>query len=189
MSIPTRTIAKPQVTSSTPQADEAEYEQKMLAFVNEQIEKMRKYVQLGSGAEPTFYEVNQALCTFQDIQLALLALHNTAKIENIKAKENFDSWFAHKYIEVRDKVNPRSLTAQKWYSQKEIEMIVRTEYEAEYTSLNWALIQSEHQLNFLRRLLDSWGSYAFTLNQLSKNLIAEAGSLNFPDSTGEDYQH
>jgi len=157
-------------------------EQQLTAFVNTEIARLREAIHLGSGHEPTFYEVNEALCSYQDTNLALLALHNTAKVENVKAKEAFDDWFAGRYIEIRDRVNPRNLSAQKWYSQKEIEMMVRHEYADEYNKYNWDLIATEQQLAFLRRMLESWSSHQYVLTQLSKNLIAEMNGLGVDEA-------
>jgi len=157
-------------------------EQQLISFVNAEISKIREAIHLGSGHEPTFYEVNEALCSYQDTNLALLALYNTAKIENIKAKEAFDDWFANRYIEIRDRVNPRNLSAQKWYSQREIEMMVRHEYSDEFNKYNWDLIVTEQQLAFLRRMLESWSSHQYILTQLSKNLIAEMNGLGVDDA-------
>jgi hypothetical protein len=157
-------------------------EQRLTSFVEAEIAKMREAIHLGAGHEPTFYEVNEALCSYQDTNLALLALHNTIKVENIKAKEAFDDWFASRYIEIRDRVNPRNLSAQKWYSQKEIEMMVRHEYADEFNKYNWDFIATEQQLAFLRRMLESWSSHQYVLTQLSKNLIAEMNGLGVDDA-------
>jgi hypothetical protein len=157
-------------------------EQRLTSFVEAEIAKMRSAIHLGSGHEPTFYEVNEALCSYQDTNLAILALYNTTKVENVKAKETFDDWFAGRYIEIRDRVNPRNLSAQKWYSQKEIEMMVRHEYVDEFNKYNWDLVVTEQQLSFLRRMLESWSSHQYVLTQLSKNLIAEMNGLGVDDA-------
>lgn len=150
----------------------------MISFVQEQIDMMKSHLALGNNSDPTFYEVNAALCSYQNVNLALLAMHNNARVEHIKAKERFEDWFAEKYIFIRERENPRSLSAQKWLSQREIELIIRTEYKEEYRQYNWEVIEAEHQLNFMRRLLDAWSSHQFVLTQLSKNLISEVSGLN-----------
>lgn len=152
-------------------------EQRLIEFVENQITKMRQYAKLGNGQEATFYEVNEALMSYQNTLLALLAMHNTAKIEYMRAKETFEDWFAQKYILVREEVNPRSLSAQKWYSQKEIEMMVRHQHNSEYKRLSWNLNLTEQQLSFLRRLLEGWGTHQYILTQLSRNLIAEVNGM------------
>lgn len=169
--IPTR---KPKNSQEPVEAVEA----RMIEFVQSQIETMKAHLSLGNGGEPSFYDVNNALCSYQNINLALLAMHNTARIEYTKAKERFEDWFAEKYITIRERENPRSLSAQKWLSQKEIELMIRTEYSEEHKQYNWDMIEAEHQLNFMRRLLEAWSAHQFVLTQLSKNLISEVAGLN-----------
>lgn len=152
-------------------------EARLIEFVENQITKMRQYAKLGNGQEATFYEVNEALMSYQNTLLALLAMHNTAKIEHMRAKEAFDDWFAQKYILIREEANPRSLSAQKWYSQKEIEMMVRQQYNNDYKRLSWNLTLTEQQLSFLRRLLEGWNTHQYILTQLSRNLIAEVNGM------------
>mgnify|MGYP000852403258 CR=1 FL=1 len=152
-------------------------EDKLIKFVNSEIEKMQASLAIGSGAEPTLYEVNQALCSYQSVNLGLIAAYNIAKIEYMKAKEVFDDWYAHKYILMREKLNPRELAAQKWYSQKEIEMAVRVNFPDEYKRYNEDMQEQEHKIAFMRRLLDSWSGYQFILTQLSKNLVSEISGL------------
>lgn len=170
-----------QASSDTSSNDTSSYdlgaEQRLIEFVEDQIAKMREYSKLGNGKDATFYEVNEALMSYQNTLLALLAMHNTAKIEHMRAKEAFDDWFAQKYIAVREEVNPRSLSAQKWYSQKEIEMMVRQTYNTEYKRLSWNLTLTEQQLAFLRRLLEGWNTHQYILTQLSRNLIAEVNGM------------
>lgn len=152
-------------------------EQRLIEFVETQIAKMRQYSKLGNGKEASFYEVNEALMSYQNTLLALLAMHNTAKIEHMRAKEAFEDWFAQKYILIREDVNPRSLSAQKWYSQKEIEMMVRQQYNDDYKRLSWNVTLTEQQLSFLRRLLEGWNTHQYILTQLSRNLIAEVNGM------------
>jgi hypothetical protein len=180
--IPTRQIKHRESIPVISPPEAADAEAKLTAFVNQQIERMRSYVQFQAGQDPTFFEINQALLTYQDTNLGLLALHNTAKMENTRAKEIFEDWYAGKYIEMRDRLNPRTLSAQKWYSQREIELQVRNEYAEEYHRYNWDVIATEQQLAFMRRLLESWASYQYVLTQLSKNLISEISSLGIEDS-------
>jgi len=176
--IPTRQVKTRGPESPPTVFNNDEAEARLTAFVQDSIEKIRSKVQFEAGKEPSFFEVNQALLTYQDTNLGLLALHNTAKMENTRAKEAFDDWYAQKYIDVRDRVNPRTLSAQKWYGAKEIELMIRNEYKEEYHRYNWDVIITEQQLAFMRRLLEGWASYQYVLTQLSKNLISELSGLN-----------
>jgi len=189
MNIPTRQVRTPTpVTSFDPEVEEQpsisdigvtpSAEQELAIFVNTEIKKMQEFATIGSGKDPTFFEINAALMNYEQTYLSLLALHNDARWTLKKVQDRYDDWFAHKYIELRDELNPRSLSAQKWYSQKEIEMHVRVKYSAEYQARIWELNTSEQELNFCRRLLEGWQSQQFILTQLSKNLIAESAASN-----------
>lgn len=184
-SVRTRTNTTHESDGASPRAPKSEHdpaydvgaEQRLIEFVENQIAKMREYSKLGNGKEATFYEVNEALMSYQNTLLALLAMHNTAKVEYMRAKEAFEDWFAQKYIFIREEVNPRSLSAQKWYSQKEIEMMVRQQYNDDYKRLSWNVSLTEQQLSFLRRLLEGWNTHQYILTQLSRNLIAEVNGM------------
>jgi len=175
--IPVRSLTTPQPSDVFIAA-----EKKLIEYVNAQLVKMDGYAKLNSGQEPTFYEVNDALMRYKKAQDALLVTYNLAKFEHNRAKELFDDWYADKYLQVREILNPRSLSAQKWYSMKEIEMEIRVKYKEEYSKLALDLSTTEQQLSFMRRLLDNWAQYAFVLTQLSKNIIAEVKGLGVESS-------
>jgi hypothetical protein len=137
---------------------------------------MTKYSRLFNGeGQIGFFELNQAQAEYQSINLALITINLMAKIELTKATEAFEDWYAEKYVEEREILNPRSLSAQKWLGGKEIEMHVRVKYTSEYKRLKEAVVYAEHKVALIRRLLDSWERHSFTLGQLSKNVIAEIG--------------
>ncbi len=182
-----RKIKKPMDPTPTPPVPPTEdkivvpreaAEQRLLAYIDEQIAKMQQYSLLGSGKEPTFYEVNRALCAYQDANLSLISLYNIAKLDLNKVKDEFESWYAEKYIDTRQRVNPVSLAATKWYSQKEIDMMIRFENKDKFHQLDQAVVLEEQRVAFLRRLLDNWAQYAYILTQLSKNLVSELSGLN-----------
>jgi len=151
-----------------------EAEQRLIEFCETQIQKMSKYASLGnSDGQIGFDQMNTALSEYQSINLSLIAIYNLAKIEMTKAKETFDDWYAEKYIEVREEKNPRHLSAQKWYSTKEIEMEVRVKYKTEYKKYNEEFLFAEQKVAFLRRMLESWSSHQYILSQISKNIISE----------------
>ena len=156
-------------------------EQRLIEFIEDEINKMNECLKITSGVEPSFTEVNDALTSYEGTHLALLSMYHNSKFECNRAKDVFDSWFAEKYIEVRKKLNPPGLSAQKWASTKEIEMEVRVRYKEEYSKLSWDVTLTDQQLSFMRRLLDNWSRHSFILSQLSKNLIAEMSSLGLTD--------
>lgn len=168
MSMEQRAIRQP---IETKQPEEA-----FLDFVQTQIQKLQEYSRIGADKEISFYELNNALCNYQSIYLTLLSLYNVAKIDHAKQKENFEDWFADKYIDIRRRENRTDISAQKWVSQRELELMVRKEFRGEYHMYNDMVLVAEHKVAFLRRLLEGWTSQQYILATLSKNLIAEVGS-------------
>ena len=155
-----------------------EREAAFLEYVQVKIEEVKKYTRLGKDGMLSFFDLNQAMSEFQNINMSLIAVYSFTKNDFVKAQEEFEDWYAQKYEIVREIENPKSVSPGKWASAKEIEMLVRVKFADEFQSKKHELNLQETQLSFIRRLCDAWASQQFILSQLSKNLIAEIGGLN-----------
>ena len=183
-SIQTRQVATRQVpnqqTNSIPEVTvtDTSAEDRLLEFVETQINKMKKYATLGSGSGmPGFYELNEALMEYTNVQASLVSLDVIAKIECENATEEFKNWMAQKYIECRSLLNPISVTASKWYSASEIEYYIRCKYHTEYSELHQKMAMAEMKVAAIRRLLDSWNTQSIILSRLCKNVETEMASM------------
>ena len=164
--IKTRTIPKKDNISSP--------EDRLLEYVESQINKMKKYTDLGnSDGIPGFYELNQALMEFTTIQSSLISMGIIAKIEYDKATEAFKEWYSEKYVETRERLNPPSLAGNKWASQTEIDAYIRRENRTEYGRLHKEMVCAEMKVDAMRRIQDSWNTYSLILNRLCKNVETE----------------
>ena len=164
--IKTRTIPKKDNISSP--------EDRLLEYVEAQINKMKKYTDLGnSDGIPGFYELNQALMEFTTIQSSLISMGVIAKIEYDKATEAFKDWYSEKYVETRERLNPPSLAGNKWASQTEIDAYIRRENRTEYGRLHKEMVCAEMKVDAMRRIQDSWNTYSLILNRLCKNVETE----------------
>ena len=164
--IKTRTIPKKDNISSP--------EDRLLEYVESQINKMKKYTDLGnSDGIPGFYELNQALMEFTTIQSSLISMGVIAKIEYDKATEAFKDWYSEKYVETRERLNPPSLAGNKWASQTEIDAYIRRESRTEYGRLHKEMVCAEIKVDAMRRIQDSWNTYSLILNRLCKNVETE----------------
>ena len=171
--LPNTSNTVPQVTVTDTSAED-----RLLEFVEQQIDKMRKYSTLGSGAGvPGFYELNEALMEYTGVQASLISLDVIAKIECDKATEEFKNWQAERYIEARNVLNPISVTASKWYSSSEIESYIRCKYSKEYSELHQKMAYAEMKVAAIRRLLDSWNTQSIILSRLCKNIETEMASM------------
>lgn len=195
--IPTRstTLLKPSSNSSDSNEDleqifsqysssisKSSAEERLLGFVEEQIDKMQKYTNLGSPqGSPGWFELNNALMGFNNMQTSLIGLDVIAKQEAYLAEETLKDKQAEWYIEAREKLNPISLSAQKWYSTSELEAYVRVHHKDELHKLSSEANASASKVAVIRRLLDSMDKYALILSRLSKNLETE--TLAFANET------
>lgn len=153
-------------------------EDKLLEYVNNQIEKFRKYSNVGStDMAPGFYELTEALRSWPDINYSLMGMNVLAKREYQQAKNEFDDFMAEKYMEQRSILNPPGMSATKYAGSKEIEYAVRNNYRDQYNKLSNALNDAELKIAFIRRLQDSWEKNLLVLNRLCKNVDTETIKL------------
>lgn len=179
-----KTRGQPPETSS---ADELlEREQAFIDYVQTKMKEMQNYSRLGNDGQLTFFDLNRALMDHSNVNSTLNALYAIAKNEFKKLEDEYEDWYAEKYVEVKDLENPKTISPGKWSSSKEIEMIVRVKYKAEHKIRKHELNLKEAQLSFLRRTCESWERQSFILSSLSKNLQAEVASLHFEQGMRSD---
>lgn len=177
--IPTRQVS----SKDTPQTAE----DKLLTFVESQLELMNKYANLrNSSGFLDMYTLNEALLSYSTINCNLLSLDTIAKSELGKAQEAFDDWYAEKYHEIRAQHNLNSISAQKWLSSKEIDLEIRCQYTAELKRLKADVDAAERKLAFVRRLLDAWDKQLSVIRQLCKNTEIEITQLKATEALGSN---
>jgi hypothetical protein len=147
-------------------------EQKFYKFVNEQIEKLKKYSELNSD-DLKFDDLNRVLCNYGQIYFTLLSLYTFSQTELKLAKEEFDCWYADKFVSIRERENRIELAAQKWLSYKEIEMLLRKENKVEYIGKKQSLSLIEQRVEFVQQMIKTWESQQYILSTLSKNIQTE----------------
>lgn len=178
--IPTRgssTSVASSLTESLLEEATPENSQRFLDFCQAQIDKMIEQSKIACfDGMPGYAMLNQALMDYQSINNGLIYLYEMAKDEEFQANEKFEDWYATKYTEERAILNPRDVAAQKWLSQREIELHIRHKYQAEYKKFNNEKQYASMQVAFLRRLLDGWASQHFILSRLCKNVDSEVKS-------------
>lgn len=149
-----------------------EEEEKFFKFVNENIDKLTKYSQSKSD-NLKLDELNRFLMSFEQVLLSLISMFTYTQFEYDKEKESFDDWFAEKFLIVRNRENRSDLAAQKWMSQKEIEMLVRKDFKEDYISRKTKLLTLERKVAFIHSIQKAWESQQFVLSTLSKNVQTE----------------
>lgn len=154
-------------------------EDELLEFVEDQIKLMQRYTNLGDPqGMPGFVELNAALMDYNRVQTSLIGLDVIAKQEAYRAEETLKDKQAEWYIEARTKLNPPSLSAQKWYSSSELEAYIRVHHTDELHDLSRKANAANAKVAAIRRLLDSWDKQILVLNRLCKNIESEVLSLH-----------
>lgn len=148
----------------------------LIEFVSKHIERMEAALLFEGTKQPSFYELNEALCSYEGILLSLISMYEDQRFQAKQAKEVYDIWLAEKFIDIRDRENQKDLAAAKWLSGAEIEKKVISENKEEYSKVRASVILNESKESTLRRLIDGWNAYQFLLSNLCKNAQAELGA-------------
>lgn len=154
-------------------------EDRLINYVNSQVSKIGRYMTFSNG-QPTFFELNEALSEYGNVNCSLISMDVLAKNEWQEAKNKYDEFVAEKYIIVRRENNLQSLSAQKWLSTQEIMYLVQSDprWVTEYRKLRDEMNAAEKKVAFCRRMLDNWESFKYNLGVLSKNVVAESANLS-----------
>jgi hypothetical protein len=147
-------------------------EEKFLEFVKQQMETMNNSL-LFNYKEPTMYELNMSLSQWESVWFGLVTIYGEARWASQKAKEEYDEWWACKFMDVRNRENKTSMKRTMWLSTTEIENTVISENLAKVRELKAAMLESEAKRELMGRIMDGWTNYQWILNRLSTNSVAE----------------
>lgn len=148
----------------------------LMEFVEKQINLMNNRLLFNGNREPSLYEINIALSTYEQTLLGLQVLYEQAKFDSEVAKAKYDEFYNVKYMEIRNTYNTKDVKNAQWLSSKEIEATLYKVYQKELFELKMNMIETEGKRSTMQRLCDSWNSYLWCLNTLSKNSIAAANA-------------
>jgi hypothetical protein len=161
-------------------------EQDLLVFVEKQIDLMDNNLLFGGQDVPSFYSLNKSLMEYESVMLSLIALHQELRVQFDIAKEQYDDFYAQKFVEIKQsQVNLGKSAA--FTAAREIEMYVRKNYIKELSALKANIIRTENKYNALNHIISSWEKYSFVLNTLSANARAEANAAGM--SSAHPYEH
>lgn len=145
----------------------------LIAFVSEKINNMNNKILFNGNREPEMWEIDSSLMLYEQTLFALIASYESAKVDEDVAKENFNEWYATKYMEIRNKYNTKDVKNASWLSAKEIEQTVYSVYKSDAAKMKADIIVKERERSTIEHLMNSWESYQYILTQLSKNTISE----------------
>lgn len=159
----------------------------LMEFVEKQINLMNNRLLFNGNREPSLYEINVALSTYEQTLLGLQVLYEQAKFDSEVSKAKYEEFYNVKYMEIRNTYNTKDVKNAQWLSGKEIEATLYKVYQKDLSELKLSMIEAEGKRSTMQRLCDSWNSYLWCLNTLSKNSIAAANaSISSIDMTRGD---
>ena len=150
-----------------------EASENLVRYVSEQIDRMNNKILFDGSREPSLYELDLALSTYEQTLFGLIALYEANKMEAELAKEKYNEFFNDKYMEIRNTYNTIDIKNSQWLSAKEIEATVYKVYKKELAELKADQIEKDCKRSTSERLMKGWESYLWVLNTLSKNSQAE----------------
>lgn len=145
--------------------------QNFMVFLDEEIANLKKYSSI--SVDPTFAELNEILAHHEGVLLGIISSYELMRTQLKLAQRDYNQQFAHYYTLIRERENTKDLSAQKYLGQKEIEYILLDEHAQDLKPLEDKVIFFDRKTSTLRRLIDSWSAFSYTLNTLSKNTQAE----------------
>lgn len=145
---------------------------------NDIISRYSKYKDIVKNGDVQIAEVNNALADYISINSFLLEEYEKKILLYNLKKDNFDNWFAEKFIDIRNKNNTDNKATTKWLSKQEIEMIIRIDYKEEFSEKNGELILLDREVSTLRRLCETYKKMDTIFQTLSNNARQEMKSLS-----------
>lgn len=148
-------------------------EKEVLDYVSKCLDIMKKNLNFNTNETPSITDLQLACIKHEPCLIALTTMYNRQKINLSRAQDDYDAWFAQRYMELKEEKNlPTNKSV--WYSPKELEYLVKTKWKAEFAEKRAAIAKADAQRSFIERLVRSWEGYQFTLGTMSKNAQAEA---------------
>jgi len=162
-----------------------------IEYVQEQINYFRKHSELidHSANEITPQKINTILANFSNVQLALHSEYRRKHVELKTLKRKFQAWWDEKYVAMRKKLNPITLSGSKWLSKNEIESETRVEHAIDYEEWKEQVDVMEEQVSFIHQLMQDWSSLGYRLSILSDNSRQEMISLGVENKINSIQPH
>lgn len=154
-----------------------------IEFVNDMIEKYKK---IGELIDPdsntvTPERINSALSLYYNVNLALCAEYQRAKIQYEAMSIDFQNWKDKNFEEAKATVLAEYEDKKIKPSVTEFETRARTLHEAEYSLRTMELQEAESRMRFLLRMLDTLNKFDSILTAISYNMRSELKALSLDD--------
>ena len=155
-----------------------------IAFVNDMIDEYRKIGELvdKNSGTVTPEKINTALAQYYNVNLALCAEYQRAKINYEGMSIDFQNWKDKNFEEAKASVMAEYESNSKAKpSVTEFETRARTLHQEEYTKRTMELQEAESRMRFLLRMLDTLNKFDSILTAISYNMRSELKALSLDD--------
>jgi len=146
-------------------------------YVNTQIEKFGRTAKLIENNSISPESLNRALGEYLEVNLALLAEYQRAKLNEASIADQYQQWYDKAFTNVKEQMNADSEKSIK-FALKEYEIQLRHQYSKEYYEWSSRIKKSQMKVRFLLRIVDLYKKYDNILTTLSANMRSEIKSLS-----------
>ena len=159
-----------------------------IQYVQETVEKFKKYANAidheRGAVTPSL--IMQFMANFGNVVIMLNAEYQRKKIDYAHEKIDFDQWFRERLIETKavlTKDAPKSFKI----AVSEIEAQVMVDNREEYLDRKKRLTTKEHEVSFLKSLLDQWQMVGQMYQAMANNMRQEMKTFLFEKSVEKSY--
>ena len=154
-----------------------------IEFVNDMISKYKKIGELIDPESNTVTpeRINSALSLYYNVNLALCAEYQRAKIQYEAMSIDFQNWKDKNFEEAKATVLAEYENTKIKPSLTEFETRARTLHSAEYTKRTMELNEAESRMRFMLRMLETLNKFDSILTAISYNMRSELRALSLDD--------
>ena len=154
-----------------------------IEFVNDMIAKYKKIGELIDPDSETVTpeRINSALSLYYNVNLALCAEYQRAKIQYEAMSIDFQNWKDKNFEEAKATVLAEYQDTKIKPSVTEFETRARTLHEAEYSLRTMELTEAESRMRFLLRMLETLNKFDSILTAISYNMRSELKALSLDE--------
>jgi hypothetical protein len=157
-----------------------------IRYVSEIIKKYNESSSLIYKNEINPQDINKALASYIEVSSILIEEYQRRKINLYEIQKEYDIWYNKKFVDVRNQMIKDTESKTIKNSLKEIEILLKYQWESEYYKWQDKITKSEYQVSFMRRILDTYKKFDNILVCLSNNLRQEMKTLNLDNRMSYD---
>ena len=162
--------------------------QEYIQYVQETVDKFKKFANAvdheRDAVTPSL--IMQFMANFGNVVIMLNAEYQRKKIDYSHEKIDFDHWYSKKLVETKELLMrdaPKSFKI----SVTEIEAQIMVDYEKELLERKKKLVTKEHEVSFLKGLLDQWQMVGQMYQAMANNMRQEMKTFMFEKSVEKSF--